>query len=625
MIPSRERLQNKHRTVSIRLRFASALILPLAMLAAGVCFAEDPNLPSIHSNHGAWPLARQWTPAETQHFAQWIEHIYQVKKHGTSAQRLAKLERVLTDPEMNLLLDPEFAGEDANPQLDTETIWAMHTVLDCAKLTVALTTYYAYRRGLPWMVTHVRPANGGDLRTTDYNIPAGCASSFEYGSAHEFFVDAIRGLCTGNFRVEPNRRNSEISDTAPVAIQREYLIPGCLFYLDGHVLVLAHIDKYGEPHFLDSTTAVTRDIFSHNGLNAVTGIVAPAASKTSDSSHDFTGCYRGFRVQRFPIAEVDESGNVSRVRRRTDEEMAEFGYSTEQYQKLRELTDQGRIVDGGVLVDNFHEFIRLRLRTAERVTPIDDIRTWANDMAALLQAREERVQEGWRDVCENGPVPFPEDHTFENVFTAGGRWGRYSTAALDANLREEYFDLLNVLDHAASWLRVAPDDVDLPGINRCGIWAPGDLASVLIQQKQRIFAETAFQYANSDGQPVTLSLLDIEQRLYDLSFDPNQPPELRWGAAPDSPEAQAAPERGTPLPGGHVVPMIEAYQRQAYYRSLPQRESEPSYLRKMFTEGFPIRKKIDDDFAQKWQHPSPPLVPHNGLAAWVKEQAAASS
>ena len=76
-----------------------------------------PNPPSIKSNRGAWPLYRQWNTAEIGHFAKWIENIYLVKSNGTLKQRLAKIEGVLTDPEMNLLLDPAFSGEPINPQI----------------------------------------------------------------------------------------------------------------------------------------------------------------------------------------------------------------------------------------------------------------------------------------------------------------------------------------------------------------------------------------------------------------------------------------------------------------------------------------------------------------------------
>src|SRR5690606_4078801 len=175
----------------------------------------DPNPASIHSDKGAWPLYRQWTPDEVRHYSKWVQNIYTVKSTGTPKQRLAKIEAVLTDPEMNLLLDPAFAGDPSNPQLDAASMHAMHTILDCGKLTVSLGSYYAYRRGLPWMITYVRSVDGTDLRTAVKNEPVTYSSSFDYTSTHQFFVDAVTGFCTGNFRVEPTAAKAEWSDTVP--------------------------------------------------------------------------------------------------------------------------------------------------------------------------------------------------------------------------------------------------------------------------------------------------------------------------------------------------------------------------------------------------------------------------
>jgi hypothetical protein len=594
-------------------QWIAAIAVLFLFTAPGAARAQDPNPPSIKSTRGAWPLYRQWNTAEVGHFAKWIENIYLVKANGTLAQRLAKIEGVLTDPQINLLLDPAFSGETVNPQLGLPIIRAMNSVIDCGKLTVALSAYYAYRRGLPWMVNHVRASDGSDLRTAPRTIPVGAMNAFNYTDTYAFFTDAVTGLCTGNFRVEPFCDSKVLSDTAPVAIDRRYLIPGCLFYLDGHVLIVAHITKYGEPMFLDATTAASRDIYTHNGFNAVTGIPPRQADQ-------YAGCYRGFLVHRFPVAETDAEGNVLNVRRRTNEEMAEFGFSTEQYEKIQELIDTQAILEQGHALDSFHKFVGLRLRTATTITPGEDLHAAAAKILDLLRQREQMVQNAWQDVQQNGPIVYPEHRGMENIFNAGGRWGSQSTALFDVGLRCAYFNLIDSLNVAVQWFDLMPEAFNLDPINKHAVWTQSDLAAALLHEKRRVFASSLFNYTNSKGQQITLSLLDIEKRLYDLSFDPNHPPELRWGAAPGTTEAATAPETVTPVPGGTVVPMTEAYRRQAYYRTLSQREVEESYLREMLVEGYPVRQKLDE-VAQRWpRRPSPPLVPHSGKAAWLAEQ-----
>lgn len=570
--------------------------------------ATDPNPAAIHSERGAWPLYRQWNRAEVQHFAKWIENIFEVKTNGTREQRLAKIERVLTDPELNLLLDPAFVGEPSNPQADPASMRAMHGILDCGKLTISLSSYYAYRRGLPWMNSYVQSVDGTDLRTASSTVPMGVASSFDYPSPHAFFVDIVQGFCTGNYRVEPFGKNAELSDTVPVAIQPEYLLPGCVFYLDGHVLVLARVDAYGEPYFLDSTTSRTRDIYAHNGMNAVAGLTPRAPG---DGPESFVGCYRGFRMHRFPIAETDANGKVLRVRRRTDAEMREFGYSTEQYDKVREVSQGGAIRENGIEVASFSDFFRYRMRTAKRLNPVATLEQFADEMLALMREREKSVQAAWRDAQANGPITFPDNLRSENIFNAGGRWGDWSSAASDAEFRWRYHNLITEMEALVNWYNTMPDYVDFGDRVVPALWSQSGLAFMLMHIKDRVFLDRTFTYTNSVGAPVRLSLRDVEQRLYDISFDPNHPPELRWGAPLDSAEAHTVIASATPVPDGSLVPMRESYAREAYYRCLAYREPEESYLRGMVTSGFPIRYKYDELLTQRWRlETPPPLVPH---------------
>lgn len=593
-----------------------------SLLIGYPAFAEDPNPATIYCQRGAWPLYRQWTVSETHHFGRWIAHIYAMKTRGTPDQRGARLERVLTDPAMNLLLHADFVGHPCNPQMDPNTIRVLHNTLDCGKLTVALAGYYAYRRGLPWMITWVRPSDGGDSRTASYTVPYKIASTLDYPSPREFFVAAIRDFSTGNYRAEPGRAGWELSDTVPVSIDRRALIPGCLFYQDGHVLILARIDEYGGLFFLDATTAASRDIYAHNGLNAVTG-VTPRGDGTTGNR--FSGCYRGFRAYRFPIAELDSRGNVIFIRRRTDNEMVPFGFSMEQYDKMWELVNRGGIMEGGIKLETLQELVRLRMRTIGQADLRSMIESYANRLLSRLAERERLVQAAWQEVRSNGSIVFPEENRTTNIFSPTGRWGAWSSAAFDADFRTEYSHFIDTLNGIIAFFDRLPACVDIYAWNTRCIWTRADVGRIVSQEKNRVFAGKALCYTNSAGQQVRLSLLEAERRLFDMSFDPNHPPELRWGASPGSPEAAGAPERATPLPGGETVPMREAYRLQAYYRTLAYREGEPSLLQDMVAAGFPPPQTMDMRMAL-WQKidPSPPLVPRNERPAWFKRRAMAA-
>ena len=123
--------------------------------------------------------------------------------------------------------------------------------------------------------------------------------------------------------------------------------------------------------------------------------------------------------------------------------------------KLDELKRTGKILVDGAEAGSFHQFLRLRLRTADRFRLRADLQAFAEEVAARLREREQRVQEARRDVAENGPVAFPEGSAAANVYTAHGRWGRLATALEDAELRGRYFELAEHLNNAVAWFEAA--------------------------------------------------------------------------------------------------------------------------------------------------------------------------
>jgi len=592
-------------------RLSTCTAVLLAAVFSWSAVAQDPNPPSIRSNRGAWKITRQWNQAETQHFAEWMEHLFDMKTKGSTEQRIAKIERMMTDPEMNLLEQPAFLGEGGNKQLPLRIIRSAHSVIDCAKLTSFLPAYYAYRRGLPWMVTHVWSPSGADVRQSPYNIPSGVSSSFT-GSLGGFFSSVINGFASGNYRVELNRKNSEWSDSVPVAIDPKYLMPGCVNYVDGHCLILAKVTPYGDLRFLNSSTTHTRDIFTYSGMNTVTGITPRGA----DPENEWGGCFQGLRVMRYPIAETNSKGVITHVRRRTDAEMVEFGYSTEQYERLNNLVSNVAIDEGGIRPESFHDFIRLRMKSVDTLSPVLFMDEYVDEILEVYFQREEFVQAAWEDVLKNGGIVYPERLEKANIFQAHGRWESWSSPSSDVDRRNKYFYLGDWLDYAIRWYGMDPKSLDMTGLNADGIQTQADLAAALIEYKNKLFVDHTFSYRDSKGAPVLLTLNDIERRLYDLSYDPNHPPELRWGAPEGSEERAGATVRPTPLPGGARIPMDESYLLQTYYRTVSNRETEMSFLREMFTDNFPKRKKLEGQLA-KWKNYNEPSI---AILAWLDER-----
>jgi len=378
-----------------------------------------------------------------------------------------------------------------------------------------------------------------------------------------------------------------------VAINREHLLPGAVNYLDGHSLILSQVDQYGELRFINASTTVTRDIFTYNGMNTVSGITP----RGSDPTNEWGGCIQGMRIFRYPIAITNANGVVTSVRRRTNEEMKEFGFSTEQYDLIREISETQQIAEGNMRAQSFHDLIRLRMRSVDRINPLEFMEQYADEILTVYELREDFVQDAWRNVKSNGPITYPEGRENENIFQAFGRWETWSSPSSDVDRRNKYFYLIEWVDYAVRCYGMNPDFVDLRGLEKYTITDQASLLKALMAEKNRLFEERYMYYTKSTGDRVRLTLSDIEDRIYDLSFDPNHPPEIRWGAPIGSEERASAPNRPTPVPGGQMVAMEDAFRWQAYYRSLGQRETDTSHLRNMFTEGFPLRSRFDEQLS----------------------------
>jgi hypothetical protein len=247
------------------------------------------------------------------------------------------------------------------------------------------------------------------------------------------------------------------------------------------------------------------------------------------------------------------------------------------------------------------------MKTVDSISPLKFMEQYVDELLDAYKFREDFVQDSWREVRQNGPIVYPENLDDDNIFQAKGRWETWSSPSSDVDRRNKYFYLADWLEYAIRWFGILPKFVDLTGLEKYNIRSQADLALALVAEKNRLFQEKFMQYTKSNGEKVKLTLADVEQRLYDLSFDPNHPPELRWGAPMGSPERASAPETHTPVPSGARVPMEEAYKKQAFYRSLGQRETTSSYLRSMFTEGFPIRDKLDAQVG-KWSYATAPVI-----------------
>lgn len=423
------------------MNWACFLVISLQQLLALVALAE------------AWPVEREWTPAEERGYSTWVEKI--------GATQWRSINHAFRSAEHNSLYD--------------ESDRQINFYADCADLPYVLRGYYAYKRRLPYIFNQV---NGGRY-TVQPNQTATVVDNLSFeGSVQSFFSQIANYVHTGNFRTAPDATDSA---TYPIKITRETLRPGAIFYSpEGHVAAVCQVEDDGTIRLIDGhpDQTVTRIRFS---------------SKLTWKSTARTGGFRAFRTVRVV------NGGVRFV----EDNEALAGHSEEQYEF------------GGA----YYEKIRERLNQVQ-IDPLTQFENYIReDVFAEVLDRKAAVEIGWEIGRQR------EIAVTSNIYGAEGDWENFSSPSRDIRLRRA---MLGVPDQARVLMELLRDKPDQSADRRHR--DPAKLGYELLELKQNLFDELAFDYTNSNGEPVRLTLLDLEKRLFRLSFDPNHSPELRWGA-----------------------------------------------------------------------------------------------
>jgi hypothetical protein len=513
----------------------------------------------VPNTHGAWSILRDWDRREIQRFAQWTTNIYEKKTGGTNPQRRAKLTQIFQDEEMNLLLKPGFADNGNDPRKITAAAFSMmNSANACGTYPILHYVYYAAVRGLPVSLTRV-DSTGGDIRYSRGNHPVQRFDPVQYGDLASY----VRAVCfseqgnytTGNWRTAPDM---EGTDTVPVAVSAAATVPGLtlLYNPDGHGLMVARVSTTGNVNILDAHP--DGSITCGQSLAAVEQVLRGVPEKQRDK------WYSGWRMIRFAKAVTDKEGRVTGTRPFTNAEMRPYGYSDEQYTDIISIRN-GRPVDiQGVptRVSSFPEYVRGRLQTVAELDPKHLLIEWANQMHTLFSERATFVDGAWKDVLSNGAIVLPDD---KNIYQAEGRWEDWSSPSSDCDRKSAYFLGVEQLEQMVRDFEPGRSRLILTSFGR-PIRTKQDLADAIVAEKKKLFDARSITYTSSRGQTVTLTLSAIEQRLFLMSFDPNHPPEVRWGASPDSPEAAGCRRINTPLGTGGSLSLSDSYRREQRLR-----------------------------------------------------------
>ena len=467
--------------------------------------------PPAVAKAGLWRTRASWTPSMENLYSAWIEHLFDAPLDTQPSW--PALHEVLRDPARNLLFDHLGAHEDEQ---------GVTVRPDCADLPYFLRAYFAFKLGLPfgWSTCSRgdkgSPPTCGDFTTNEDDTAAAARvrEAREKGGkdrkdaradpAFASFAEFLRGALADAAQsgAGRTRADDDQTDYYPVSLSPETLRPGTIFADPyGHVLVVARrvaqtegaggvlLAVDGQP---DGTVARKR-FWRGNFLFAIDPALGAAG-------------WKRFR----PFAR-DGKG---KLRRRTNQELKDLDFSTEQY-------------DGGV--EGFYD----RMEDVLSPMPLDPTRAFLETMQALEEQVRTRVLsvDNGRKFLDSGKpeAPMPEG---SKLFETTGSWEDFSTPSRDLRL-------LIAIDVVRAFpARVArrPERYAMPAGK-----TPADLKADLDVALARELAARRFEYTRSDGTPWTLSLEDVARRAADLemAYNPNDCVEARWGAPAGSQEASS--------------------------------------------------------------------------------------
>lgn len=410
------------------------------------------------------------------------------------------LQVLLRDPERNILFDHFTAEEEARLRLEP----------DCADLPYLLRAYFSWKMGMPFAV---RPCSGGrsggppTCSAPLSNVGWLDAQDRPLEDFQQFANLVVRQTAhSASARTSPR---TDASDFYPIDLTRDAIRPGTI-YADpyGHVMLVSRFipqtsTSYG---MLTAADAQPDATIGRPRFWRGTFLFTPDTRLAGAGFKAFRPARR--RGEGVSEATNEELRNTSEFARYS---MAQYeGTADDFYDRVEAIIDPNPVDAGArlvALVDALHDSVR------RRTVSVDNAERWVT---------EHRGQ----------TIPMP---TGAEIFQTSGAWEDYSTPSRDLRL-------LIAIDTVVGF----PAAVERRPA-RFGVSA-ADVPRVVAELRatlDRVLAERTFQYRGSRGDLVTLSLADVRARArnFEVAYDPNDCPEVRWGAGPGMPEFAACGRR----------------------------------------------------------------------------------
>lgn len=471
-------------------------------------FAPEPPDPAtlpVPPYPAVWTPRISWEADTEAFFAAFVEQLFAFPEGDD--RTWSGLSTLLRDPEHNLLFDHLGLGEDSAVEQDLRgnEVPTLNLVPDCADLPYFLRAYFAWKLHLPFGMRRCSRGRAG-MPPSCEELPTTSTVEHSFGNEVEAFEWFATHLISSYVHSATARTApaDDRTDLYPVALERRSIRPGTVFADPyGHLIVVAQWipERPGHWGSLIGADAQPDGTIGRRTFWRGTFLFT---SDTRDVG-------AGFKAWRPVVYDDDTLTYTSIPNEELDRRSGFLPFSREQYAGS---------------TDDWYD----RMEALVDPRPVDP----TDRMVALVDALEESVVR--RVVSIDTGETYFRDHPGTvvdmpegiDVFQTEGAWEDFSTPSRDMRL-------LVAIDTVMGF----PEAVERRP-ERSGI-AAADVARVVAAVRARRDQELAarhFEYTRSDGSRQSLSLTDVVQRAtaFEVAWNPNDCPEVRWGAPSGSDE-----------------------------------------------------------------------------------------
>lgn len=389
---------------------------------------------------------------------------------------------------------------------------------DCADLPYTLRGYFAWMNGLPFAFASAVAPNGytRDIRyvAAGNRVIEKMAVINQAGQKPVDGVEMLRRITnhvsSAMYRYHPEEKRGLPADHYSASVAPQSIRPGTTIYdPNGHLTVVYRVDPDGRIHYIDAhpDNSITRGVYGRKFVR---------------SRPTMGAGFKNWRPVRLVGATRAADGSLvgGRYEYAANSDLPDF--SVDQYFG-NATPNQSRWQSGGFAFNgqqlDYYDWVRAAVAGRNLVyDPVAETRNMMQSLCDDLTYRVHAVDEAVAAGINRKPQP---SRLPANIYGTSGEWETYSTPSRDARLKTSFVELR---DEIARFV----DLVDA-GSKRVAYDGP-DIRAGLLEVYRTEIAACRITYTNSDSKPVTLTFEQVQDRLFDLSFDPYHCAERRWGA-----------------------------------------------------------------------------------------------